>query len=114
MRKTNKHKAHKKDYVRNPSKCACQCDKDYEIYQCLKVCVYIKSIDDDLVVTCEGIVDTQESAPVNPSGGTKHWPIAVVLSSIACLPLLVAIVVTYYKKSELMISCLLSYQYRNE
>ena len=114
MQKTNKHKADKKDYVWNPSTCACECDKDYEIYQCLNVCVYIKSINDDLVVTCEEIVDTQESAPVNPSGGIKYWLIAVILSSIACLLLLVAIVVKYYKKSELMISCLLSYQYRNE
>ena len=56
----------------------------------------MKSIADDLVVTCDEIVDTPESVPSNLSDGIGYWLIAVVLVSIACSLMFVATVV--YKR----------------
>ena len=55
----------------------------------------MKSLVDDLVVTCDRIADTPKSAVINPSDGINYWLIAVVLLSVACLLLLVVIVVNY-------------------
>ena len=55
----------------------------------------MKSLVDDLVVTCDRIADTPKSAVINPSDGINYWLIAVALSSVACLLLLVVIVVNY-------------------
>ena len=51
-----KHCLHKEDYVWNPSICACECDKDCDIDEYLKDCAFIKSLDDNLLITCDEIV----------------------------------------------------------
>ena len=64
---------------------------------------------DDVAVTCDKIVDMAESAVNNSNNVIRYWPIAIVLLSIAFLLLLVAIVVKYFVKRKLTISCLLLY-----
>ena len=54
----------------------------------------MKGIVDDLVGTCNEIVDTPES-PINPSDGINYQLIVVVLLSVVCLLLFVAIVVKF-------------------
>ena len=62
----------------------------------------------------EEIVDTPNSIVVNPSNVINYWLIAVVLLTITCLLLLVAIFVQYYLKYGLTIPWLLSCWYRDE
>ena len=89
-----------------PGTCVCECDKDCEIGECLENSTYMKSLIDDLLVTCD---DTPASRLVSPSDGINYWLIAFVLLSIASLLLFVAIVVKYCMKRGLTILCLLSY-----
>ena len=58
----------------------------------------MKSLVDDMLVACNKIVDTPESAPTSPSDVLYYWYIPVVLLAIAVLLLFVAIVVSLYKK----------------
>ena len=51
----------------------------------------------------EEIVDTPNSIVVNPSNVINYWLIAVVLLTITCLLLLVAIFVQYYLKYGLTV-----------
>ena len=95
----------KEDYVWNPSTWSCEC----EIVEYLKDCEFMKSLADDLVVSCDEIVDTPETALINSSGGINHGLIAVVLLATACLLLLMVMVVKYYMKPRLTISCLFLY-----
>ena len=107
-KKSLKHRAYEVDYDLNPSACACKCDKDCEIGQYLKDCECMKSIFDDLVVTCDEIINTPETISISLSGGINYWLIAVVLLAIACLLLLV-VVVKFNIKHGLTIPCSLSY-----
>ena len=50
-----------------------------------------------------------DSAVMNPSDGIKYWLTVAVLSAVACVLLLVAIIVEYFMKHGLIISGLLSY-----
>ena len=50
-----------------------------------------------------------DSAVMNPRDGINYWLTVVVLSAVACLLLLVAIIVEYFMKHGLIISGLLSY-----
>ena len=97
----------------NPSTCACDCDKLCETGEYMKNCECIKSLVDDLVVSCDETADTPETISINPSDGINYCLIAVVLLKIVCLLLLVVIVVKYSLKRELTISYLLS-QYYND
>ena len=45
----------------------------------------MKSLVDDLVVTCEEIEGTLEIAVINPSNGINYWLIAVDLLATSCL-----------------------------
>ena len=47
------------NYSWNPNICACKCEKNCEIYEYLLNCEGIKSIFDDLLVTCNEIEDMQ-------------------------------------------------------
>ena len=67
----------------------------------------MKSLANDLVVTYNGIVYTPESALIDPGDGMNHSLIAVVLLSIACLLMFVAIIIKYYRKQGFKIVCLL-------
>ena len=69
----------------------------------------MRSLADDLVVTCDETGDTLESAPINPSDGINYWFIAAVQLAITCLLLLVTVVVKHNTKRGLTIPCLLSY-----
>ena len=69
----------------------------------------MKSLADDLVVSYDEIVDTPETTLINSSGGINHGLIAVVLLATACLLLLMVMVVKYYMKPRLTISCLFLY-----
>ena len=51
-----------------------------------------------MLVACNKIVDTPESAPTSPSNALYYWYIPVVLLAIAVLLLFVAIVISLYKK----------------
>ena len=87
----------------NSSTYISECHKDCEIGKYLKDCECMKSLVDDPIVTCDEIVDTPESATVNPSNGINYWIIDFVLSAIAYLLLLMIIVVKYYMKNGLRI-----------
>ena len=50
---------YKEDYGWNPSICASECDKDCDIDEYLKGCTRIKSLDNNLLITCDETVDTQ-------------------------------------------------------
>ena len=60
-----KHCVCKEDYAWNPSTCACKCDKHCNIDEYLENCHFAKSITDDLVITCDEIIDTPEPVLVN-------------------------------------------------
>ena len=83
-------------------------DNDCDIDEYLKDCEYIKSLIDDLVVTYDEIVNTQEDAPISSSNGINYWLINVVVLSITCLLSVMFIVVKFYIKHGLIISRLLS------
>ena len=50
----------------------------------LKDCECMKSLVNDVVITCDEIVETPKCAPINPSDGINHWLIAVALLAITC------------------------------
>ena len=62
----------------------------------------------DLIVTCDEIKETPESAPTNSCNRIVYWLIPAILLEIACLLLLVIIVVKYHIKCGLKIPCFLS------
>ena len=64
----------------------------------------MKSYVDDLVISCDEIVDTAETTSISPSGGINYRLIVVVLLAIACLLLLMVMVVQYYIKRGFTIS----------
>ena len=66
-KKPIKHRACEEGYTWNPSICACECDKDCDIGEYLKYCECMKSLHDDLVVTCNEIEDTPKTTPINDS-----------------------------------------------
>lgn len=66
----------------------------------------MKSLADDLVVTCDEVADTPESVPINPSDGINYQHIAVALLAITSLLLFVDIVFKLCMKLELTILCL--------
>ena len=68
----------------------------------------MKSLADDLVVTCDEILDTPDTTSINSNDKTNYWLIASVLLAVTWLLLLLAvIVVKYHVKDELTILCLL-------
>ena len=76
-------------------------------FRCRRLCM--KNLVDDLVVTCDEVVDTPEATSIDPNDKTNHCFIVVVLLAIVGLLLLVVIVVKYYMKRVLTISCLWPY-----
>ena len=91
--------------VGNPSSCACDCDKDFKIDEYLKDGECIKSLADDLVVTCDEIADTPNSVVFNPSNGINYWIIAVSIYN----RVFIITGIKYYIKRRLTSPCLLSY-----
>ena len=75
----------------------------------VKDCECIKSLLENLVVICDEIVDTPDSASISLRSGINYWLIPVVLLAIAGLLILMAIIINYYMKHELTIPCLLLY-----
>ena len=73
----------KKDYFWNPSTCAYECDKDCDMSEYLKHFPYMKSLVDDLVVTCDQIIDILELVVISSSNGINYWLIAAVLLAIS-------------------------------
>lgn len=69
----------------------------------------LESLIDDLVVTFDEIENTLQSAPVKPGNGINYCLIDDVFLTTVCLLFLVVIIVMYYMKRELRVSCLLSY-----
>ena len=69
----------------------------------------LESLIDDLVVTFDEIENTLQSAPVKPGNGINYCLIDDVFLTTVCLLFLVVIIVMYYIKRELIVSCLLSY-----
>ena len=69
----------------------------------------MKSLADDLVVTCDEILDTPDTTSINSNDKTNYWLIATVLLAVTWLLLLAVIVVKYHVKDELTILCLLSF-----
>ena len=65
------------------------------------------SITDDVVVTCDQIVDTPKSPAVSVI--INYWFIVVILLAMGCFLILVVIVVKYYMKREFTIPSLLSH-----
>ena len=76
-----------------------------------KDCERVKSLVNDLIVTCDEIWDPTESVPIKMKwiDEVSYWLIAAVLLVPARLLLLAVIVIEYYLKCGLGISCFLSY-----
>ena len=70
----------------------------------------MKSLANDLINTCDEIVDTPNNIAINLNNGINYWLFTVVLLAIVCLLLLLAIVVKHYMKGGLAILWLLSYE----
>ena len=68
-RKTINNLACEKDYAWNPSTCAYECGKGCGIGKYLKYHKCMKLLVEDLAVTCDEIVNTPESAVINPTNG---------------------------------------------
>lgn len=81
----------------------CQCECEY-----LKNHTCTKSIIDDLLVTCDEIVDRPETVSISFTNKKFFLLLCVVLLGIACLLLLVFIAVRYHMKRGLIIPYLLS------
>ena len=64
-----KYCACEEDYIWNPNTCACECNKDCEIGECLGDC---ECIADDLVITCDETEDIPENAIINPGNGIYY------------------------------------------
>ena len=45
----------------------------------------MKSLVDDVVVTCDEIMDTTENVPISPNNAINYWLITAILLAIACL-----------------------------
>ena len=71
-RKTIKFLTSDEDYAWNPSTFASEFHIYYEIGKYLKDCECMKSLADDMVVTCDEIEDTQKTAVINPSYGIDY------------------------------------------
>ena len=55
----------KTDFAWIPSTCPCQCVKHCDINKYLKHCSCVKTIVDDLVITCDEIIDEPRTALIN-------------------------------------------------
>ena len=64
-KKPIKHCACKEDDAWNPNTYAYKCDKDCEIKEYLKNYTFVKSIIDDLVITCDEILDTPDTMSID-------------------------------------------------
>ena len=82
---------------------------DCDMGEYFKDSTCMKSFADDLVVTCDEILDTPDTTSINPNDKTNYWLITTVLLAVTWLLLLAVIVVKYHVKDELTILCLLSY-----
>ena len=109
-KKPIRYRACKENYSWNPSACACECDQDFETGEFWKNCEFMKIHVGDLIVTCDEIKETPESAPTNSRNRIVYWLIPAILLEIACLLLLVIIVVKYHIKHGLKIPRFLSNQ----
>ena len=65
VKKSIRYWACEEDHVWNPSACTFECDKNCKIGEYLKSSECMKSAVDNLLVTCDKIVDTTETAPIN-------------------------------------------------
>ena len=54
--KLNKHCACKKKYAWDCSICTLECDEDSDVTEQLKTYIWVKSLIDDLIITCDKIV----------------------------------------------------------
>ena len=77
----------------NPSRCACERGKFCEIGEYMEDCECIKSLVDDLVVSCDVTADTSETISISSSNGINYCLIAAVQLEIACLLLVLVILV---------------------
>ena len=46
---------------------------------------FVKSLVDNLVVTCDEFENTPENSVINPSNGINYWLLAVVILAITCI-----------------------------
>ena len=61
----------------------------------LKDCTCPKNVVDDVVVTCDEIVDIPEATSISSNNGMNYWFLCVILLKILCLLLLLVITVKY-------------------
>ena len=66
-----KHCMSEEDYAGNASICACECDNYGDIGEYLKDCICMKSLDDDVVVKCDEVADTWETATIGSANKKK-------------------------------------------
>ena len=89
------------DYVGKPSRCPCEINR------------YLKSIADDLVITCDKIIATSETVPINlnEKHATYEMKTFYILSAFLLITILLLIIASvycfYYQK------CTLPYQHSN-
>ena len=102
-----RHRACEEEYSWNLNTCACECDKDCNIGENLKNCGWTKNLVDDLVVTCDEIEDTPESASINRSDEIIAYYCCYISNCV--FPFAGCYVVQSYMERGLTIPCLLSY-----
>ena len=100
-KKLIKHRVRKECYAWNPSICACECDKDWEIYEYLKDFNCIKIVLDDLVITCGEIVDTGETVLIDSIHKkaiyqTDHYNLQTFILVITCILLLIIVATNWH------------------
>lgn len=69
-------------------------------------CTSMKMLADNIVVTCDEIVDNPEIISIKSANKTNYWFIRVILLAITCLLFLTAIVVQYFMKRRLTYPCI--------
>lgn len=84
------------DFAWNPSICACECNKNCKIGKCFKDCVCRKSLVDDLVITCNQIVDTPETTPIESVNKNGYYHPFTIYLAIICLMLLIFTAIAFY------------------
>ena len=111
-RRPIKHRASEKDYDSNPTTCACECDKGCDIGVYCKGCESIKSCVDDIVATCDEVVDTPQTTSIKSINQKDYYlPYTFFLAIIYLVLLIFNATVFYfcYLKQESLTQCLRSY-----
>ena len=80
-------------------------DKDCEVIEGLKHCICAKSLIDNLIVTCDGIVNAPETTPMESVDKKGYYLSGTIFPEIICLMFLISTAITFIATPSL-IQCL--------